>query len=68
MVEVADQLIMEMAPRPSQPHRSVSPVMPYRAPPPAACGRVLFPRSLLCAGRPASFGPYATYPWNYCWS
>jgi hypothetical protein len=31
---------------------------------PAACEAVIFPRSPLCAGRPASFGPYAPYPWN----
>ncbi len=31
---------------------------------PAACGAVIFPRSPLCAGRPASFGPYAPFPWN----
>jgi hypothetical protein len=31
---------------------------------PVACEAVIFPRSPLCAGRPASFGPYAPYPWN----
>jgi hypothetical protein len=31
---------------------------------PAACEAVIFPRSPVCAGRPASFGPYAPYPWN----
>jgi hypothetical protein len=31
---------------------------------PGACEAVMFPRSPLCAGRPASFGPYAPYPWN----
>jgi hypothetical protein len=31
---------------------------------PAACEVVIFPRSPLCAGRPASFGPYAPFPWN----
>jgi hypothetical protein len=30
---------------------------------PASCEAVIFPRSALCAGRPASFGPYAPYPW-----
>jgi hypothetical protein len=30
---------------------------------PGACEAVIFPRSPLCAGRPASFWPYA--PWNY---
>ena len=31
---------------------------------PGACEAVIFPRSPLCAGRPASHGPYAPYPWN----
>jgi hypothetical protein len=31
---------------------------------PAACEAVIFPRSPLCAGRPASFGPYAPFPWS----
>jgi hypothetical protein len=31
---------------------------------PGACEAVIFPRSPLCAGRPASFGPYAPFPWN----
>jgi hypothetical protein len=31
---------------------------------PVACEAVIFPRSPLCAGRPASFGPYAPFPWN----
>ena len=31
---------------------------------PVACEAVIFPRSALCAGRPASFGPYAPHPWN----
>jgi hypothetical protein len=33
----------------------------------AACAAVIFPRSPLCAGRPASFGSYAPFPWN-TWS
>jgi hypothetical protein len=36
----------------------------HRGPYPVACDAVIFPRSLLCAGRPASFGPYAPYPWG----
>jgi hypothetical protein len=31
---------------------------------PVACEAVIFPRSPLCAGHPASFGPYGTFPWN----
>ena len=31
---------------------------------PVACEAVIFPRSPLCVGRPAAFGPYAPYPWN----
>ena len=35
--------------------------------PPVACEAVIFPRSPLCAGRPATFGPYGPFhlPWNY---
>jgi hypothetical protein len=34
---------------------------------PVACGAVLFPRSPLCAGRPANLGAYppAHLPWQY---
>jgi hypothetical protein len=34
---------------------------------PVACEAVIFPRSPLCAGRPATFGPYGGFhlPWNY---
>jgi hypothetical protein len=31
---------------------------------PLACESVLFPRSPLCEGRPAAFGPYAPAPWD----
>jgi hypothetical protein len=31
---------------------------------PVSCEAAIFPRSPLCAGRPASFGPYAPFPWN----
>src|SRR5258708_30997925 len=31
---------------------------------PGACEGVIFPRSPVCAGRPASFGPYAPFPWH----
>jgi hypothetical protein len=31
---------------------------------PVACEAVIFPRSPLCAGRPASFGPYELFPWS----
>jgi len=32
---------------------------------PRACESVIFPRSPLCAGRPATLGPYAPFPWNF---
>jgi hypothetical protein len=32
--------------------------------PPVACEAVIFPRSPVCAGRPARFSPYAHFPWN----
>jgi len=34
---------------------------------PVACESVIFPRSPLCAGRPATFGPFAPFPWNLSW-
>ncbi len=37
------------------------------SPYPLACEAVMFPRSPLCAGRPATFGPYAPFPWNMYW-
>jgi hypothetical protein len=59
VVKVADQAVVEPAPRLR--HRHVL-LLPY--PYPAACEAVLFPRSPQCAGRPAAFGPYAPYPWD----
>ena len=34
---------------------------------PVACEAVIFPRSPLCTGRPAAFGPYGTFPRNLYW-
>jgi hypothetical protein len=63
VVKVADQAVVVPAPRVHRrPHHYV--VDPY----PMACESVLFPRSPLCAGRPASYGYYAPYPWNLYWS
>jgi len=31
---------------------------------PVACEAVIFPRSPLCAGRPARYSPYADFPWS----
>jgi hypothetical protein len=61
VVKVADQAVLELAPRLRR-HRHVvrAPAYPY----PAACESVFFPRSPQCAGRPAAFGPYAPYPWD----
>jgi hypothetical protein len=44
-------------------HRYVARYQPYPWTP-AACEAVIFPRSPLCAGRPASFGPYSAFPYN----
>jgi hypothetical protein len=62
VIKVADQDVAAPAPRLRRPHRLVR----YNdsPPPPVACEAVLFPRSPRCAGRPAAYGPYATYPWN----
>jgi hypothetical protein len=62
VVKVADQVVVEPAPPLWRRHRHAP---PYYVEYPVACGAVLFPRSSLCAGRPAAFGPYATYPFNY---
>jgi hypothetical protein len=37
----------------------------YPLPLPLACEAVLFPRSTLCAGRPATLGPYSYNPRVY---
>ena len=60
VIKVADQAVVAL---PLRPHRHAR-LLTY----PAACEAVLFPRSPLCAGRPASYGPYAPYPWNLYWS
>jgi hypothetical protein len=62
VVKVADLAVVEPAPR-LRPHRHIH-IRPPSYPYPAACESVLFPRSPLCAGRPAAFGPYAPYPWD----
>jgi hypothetical protein len=31
---------------------------------PIACEAVIFPRSPMCAGRPARYNPYVDFPWN----
>jgi hypothetical protein len=63
VVKVADLVVVEPAPQLRR-HLHVRPrTYPY----PAACESVLFPRSPLCAGRPASYGYYAPYPWNNYW-
>jgi hypothetical protein len=65
VVKVADQIVAAPAPQ-IRHHRLV--VRPYEPLPPVACEAVLFPRSPLCAGRPAAYGPYATFPYNSYWS
>ena len=66
VVKAADQAVAAPAARRyRRPHHDVAP-LPY--PYPVACEAVLFPRSPLCAGRPASYGYYATFPWNFYWS
>jgi hypothetical protein len=34
---------------------------------PVACEAVIFPRSRLCAGRPANYGPYVFFPFSWFW-
>jgi hypothetical protein len=65
VAKVADQIVMTPAPRIRRHSLAVHPYEPLH---PVACEAVLFPRSPLCAGRPAAYGPYATYPYNYYWS
>jgi hypothetical protein len=62
VIKVADRVVTYPPQWPARPrHRFVY----YRSfGYPAACEAVIFPRSPLCVGRPASFGPYAPYPWN----
>lgn len=64
VIKVADQDVLLPAPRLRRSHR-VLVRWPYY---PVACEAVLYPRSPACAGRPAHFGFYATYPWNHYWS
>jgi len=61
-LKVADQVSMWPNRTPKAPHHYGS----YGSHP-VACEAVIFPRSPLCAGRPATFGPYGGFhlPWNY---
>ncbi len=61
LVKVADQVNVSVPLRPRRRHQIVA--VPYIGPP-VACEAVLFPRSPLCAGRPAPYGWYAPFPWN----
>jgi hypothetical protein len=67
VIKAADKAVEEPVVRFKRLHRFVRP-LPYYSEPPIACEAVVFPRSPLCAGRPAAYGPYATFPWNYYWS
>ncbi len=60
VVKVADQAVPEP---PRWHHRRHH--RRHRERMPLACESVLFPRSPLCEGRPAAFGPYAPSPWNH---
>jgi hypothetical protein len=68
LIKVADQAELKRPLWPSRPlrghtdHRSNS-WHEYSI----ACESVIFPRNPLCAGRPATFGPYAPFPWNFFW-
>jgi len=63
VIKVADQVGTYPPQWPARPrHRFV--LLPFVGLYPGACEAVIFPRSPLCAGRPASFGPYAPFPWN----
>jgi hypothetical protein len=75
LARVADQASLKRPASPNRPrHGSASrrPYASYEHPAPgyefpAACEALIFPRSPLCAGRPATFGPYAPFPWNFFW-
>ena len=68
VAKVADQFVATPAPRIRRHRFAVHAYEPLEPLPPVACEAVLFPRSPLCAGRPAAYGPYATYPYNFYWS
>jgi hypothetical protein len=63
VIKVADRVGTYPAQWPIRPRYRLVYYRPYSAYP-VACEAVIFPRSPLCAGRPASFGPYAPYPWT----
>jgi hypothetical protein len=48
---------------PFRPHGHVARYQPYPWTP-VACEAVIFPRSTLCAGRPAGFSPYSELPFS----
>jgi len=63
VIKIADQVGTYPPQWPARPRHRPAYYRLYSSSP-AACEAVIFPRSPLCAGRPASFGPYAPYPWN----
>lgn len=71
VLKVADQVDTIVPPHASVPphaRRHHRPAHRYSySPYPVACEAVIFPRSPLCAGRPATFGRYAPFPWNMYW-
>lgn len=66
LVKVADQVGVSRPLRPKS-SRHYLPYHRWYGASPVACESVIFPRSPLCAGRPATFGPYAPFPWNVRW-
>jgi hypothetical protein len=66
VIKIADQVGMKQPPWPNGPRHGLAQDRSYGRYP-VACEAVIFPRSPLCAGRPATFGPYGPFhfPWNY---
>jgi hypothetical protein len=69
LIKVADQVDLNGPPWPNK-QRHARHGRGYYRPYgglPVACESVIFPRSPLCAGRPAAFGPFAPFPWEFRW-
>ena len=65
LINVANEVGTYQPPRSDRPWRPPARERSYGAYP-VACEAVIFPRSPLCAGRPATFGPHVPHwPWNY---
>ena len=68
LIKVADEVGMKRPLRPNRPRDGLTYQQSHSGYEyPVACEAVIFPRSPLCAGRPATFGRYGPFhlPWNY---